>query len=135
MVSHSHSLSVCMQDKDYFGWGTSFGRFHDETYFLCGRGKGLFVSLEKLFPYHPPDTSPSPLSQPRELTHKPHFTTVPTALEVRSPVQLVQDPSRHGVIQWLGNLPKRQELIAGVELVCLSNATILYGRITKSELD
>ena len=38
-------------------------------------------------------------------------------LEVGSPVQLVQDSSRHGVVRWLGTLPEIQGAIAGVELV------------------
>ncbi|CAI8016038.1 Ubiquitin carboxyl-terminal hydrolase CYLD [Geodia barretti] len=38
------------------------------------------------------------------------------ALEVGSPVQLVRDSSRHGVVRWLGTLPEIQGAIAGVEL-------------------
>ena len=39
------------------------------------------------------------------------------ALGVGSPVQLVQDPNRHGVVRWLGHLPEAKGAIAGVELV------------------
>ena len=39
------------------------------------------------------------------------------ALVVGSPVQLVGDLNRHGVIRWLGALPEIQGAIAGVELV------------------
>ena len=38
-------------------------------------------------------------------------------LQVGSPVALVQNPSRHGVIRWLGTLPGILGTTAGVELV------------------
>ena len=34
-------------------------------------------------------------------------------------MQLMQDPSRHGVVKWLENLPEVKSLIAGVELVSI----------------
>ena len=42
---------------------------------------------------------------------------VTSDLEVGAPVELVQDPSRHGVIRWLGTLPGILGTTAGVELV------------------
>ena len=41
----------------------------------------------------------------------------PPLVHVGSPVQLMGDPSRHGVIRWLGTLPEIQGAMAGVELV------------------
>ena len=41
------------------------------------------------------------------------------ALDVGSPVQLVQDPNHHGVVMWLGTLPEARGLVAGVELVSI----------------
>ena len=38
-------------------------------------------------------------------------------LGVGSPVELLQDSSRRGVVRWLGSLPETRGLVAGVELV------------------
>ena len=38
-------------------------------------------------------------------------------LGIGSPVQLVGDPSRTGVIRWIGTLPETKGYVAGVELV------------------
>ena len=38
---------------------------------------------------------------------------------VGSPVELVQDPTHHGVVMWLGTLPEARGLVAGVELVSI----------------
>ena len=46
-----------------------------------------------------------------------HPSQAPPALDIGSPVELVQDPSRHGVVKWLGPLPEARGLVAGVELV------------------
>ena len=42
---------------------------------------------------------------------------IPAKLTVGSPVQLIQDHSRTGVIRWMGTLPEAKRYIAGVELV------------------
>ena len=42
---------------------------------------------------------------------------IPHGFENGSLVQLVGDPSRHGVIKWIGTLPEAKGPIAGVELV------------------
>ena len=56
-------------------------------------------------PFHHPPPSQPPATFP------------PASLSVGSAVQLVQDPSRTGVIRWTGYLPGAPLLIAGVELV------------------
>ena len=43
----------------------------------------------------------------------------PANLGVGSPVQLMQDHTRHGVVRWLGDLREVKGLIAGVELVSI----------------
>ena len=43
----------------------------------------------------------------------------PANMGVGSPVELVQDPTRHGVVMWLGTLPEARGLVAGVELVSI----------------
>ena len=43
----------------------------------------------------------------------------PANMGVDSPVELVQDPTRHGVVKWLGTLPEARGLVAGVELVSI----------------
>ena len=44
-----------IQDKAYFGYGTTDGIFQDDQYFRCNPDCGLFVSLEKLSKYPPVD--------------------------------------------------------------------------------
>ena len=48
---------------------------------------------------------------------QPPGNSPPASLSVGSAIQLVQDPSRTGVIRWTGYLPGAPLLIAGVELV------------------
>ena len=128
--AHLYCLSVYIQDKNYFGKGTSYGKFQDETYFLCKKGSGLFVSLEKLFPYHPQDTSAAQPSSHHSMPTvegvgqqghtQPHsnsrhhqdnvievtnVSAAPATLEVGSSIELVGNPSLHGVIMWMGTLP------------------------------
>ena len=135
-------LYIYIQDKKYFGMGTSYGKFQDDTYFLCKKGNGLFVSLEKLFPCHPQGisvTQPSshhsmpPVegigqqshTQPRSNSQRhqdnviavTNVSAAPATLEVGSSVELLGNPGRHGVIRWMGTLPGVRGTIAGVELV------------------
>ena len=74
-------------------------------------------------PAHP---HPPPHKQPQSEPHNLAYANLPGApppagLEVGSPVQLVQNPGRTGVIRWMGYLHGIQGAIAGVELVsCVS---------------
>ena len=75
-----------------------------------------------------PHLHEQPQSEPFNLA----YSTLPGApppvdLEVGSPVQLVQDPGRTGVIKWMGCLQGIQGLIAGMELVsCVRFPNALY---------
>ena len=60
------------QDKGYLGWGSTDGTFHDERYFTCKDGNGMFVSLDKLSKHpavgslsQPPPSSQHSISQPQ----------------------------------------------------------------------
>ena len=50
---------------------------------------------------------------------RPPDQTFSAGLGVGSPVQLIQDPNRTGVIKWIGPLPEIKGTIAGVELVSM----------------
>ena len=66
-----------------------------------------------------PQAPPRRPSQPRSnlaYALQPGEAT-PHGFEKGSLVQLVGDPSRHGVIKWIGTLPEAKGPIAGVELV------------------
>ena len=65
-------------------------------------------------PQHYSHQPQPPVSQPNQFYVNHNF---PLPLDVGSPVELVGDPSRHGVVKWLGPLPEARGLIAGVELV------------------
>ena len=68
----------------------------------------------------------SKLEQPGAYANLPGAPP-PAGLEVGSPVQLVQDPGRTGVIRWMGYLQGIQGAIAGVELVsCVRFPNALY---------
>ena len=47
----------------------------------------------------------------------PPDPSLSAGLGIGSPVQLVGDPSRTGVIRWIGTLPETKGYVAGVELV------------------
>ena len=51
--------------------------------------------------------------------------TFSAGLGVGSPVQLIQDPNRTGVIKWIGPLPEIKGTIAGVELVSMRENYII----------
>ena len=80
-------------------------------------------------PAHP---HPPPHEQPQSEPHNLAYLNLPGApppagLEEGSPVQLVQDPGRTGVIKWMGYLHGIQGAIAGVELVsCVRFPNALY---------
>ena len=55
----------------------------------------------------------------------PPDQTFSAGLGVGSPVQLIQDPNRTGVIKWIGPLPEIKGTIAGVELVSMRENYIM----------
>ena len=70
---------------------------------------GLDVNKPQALPRRP--------SQPRSNLAYALGEAIPPGLGKGSFVQLVGDPSRHGVIKWTGTLPEAKGPIAGVELV------------------
>lgn len=120
------------QDKNYFGWGTSHGKFQHEMYFICKKDNGLFVSLEKLFPYdplkscqQPPSahpSSPKPWPTPRDRGQQGHSEPqISHRYKVGDHVVAFtkkEDPV-HGIVKWVGmHSYKKQALKAvGIELV------------------
>ena len=55
----------------------------------------------------------------------PPDQTFSAGLGVGSPVQLIQDPNRTGVIKWIGPLPEIKGSLAGVELVSMRENYII----------
>jgi hypothetical protein len=121
---------------------------------LRKKGNGLFVSLEKLFPYHPQDTSAAQPSSHHSMPTvegvgqqghtQPHsnsrhrqdnvievtnVSAAPATLEVGSSIELVGNPSLHGVIMWMGTLPGVRGTIAGVELVGSVVLCFVYNKL------
>ena len=77
-----------------------------------------FVNTQR--PHQQQSTEPSSRSSkppPLRSYAIKHGEAIRHGIEKGSLVQLVGDPSRHGVIKWIGTLPEAKGPIAGVELV------------------
>ena len=87
------------------------------------------VSSGGSVPHHEP--APPHLGQNVAYANFPgtDSSVAPANLGIDSPVQLIQDASRTGVIRWMGTLPEAKGVVAGVELVSL---TTTHARLSDS---
>ena len=126
----------CVQDKAYFGYGTTDGVFQDDRYFHCDPDCGLFVSLKKLSRYPPVDTLSQPPPSVPHHSQQPHSITRDREKPVDSLKYRYKIGDRvvvfnkkgngvHGTVKWVGihsfTVDKKEHAIkaVGVETVSL----------------
>ena len=116
--------------------GCADGTWKGSRYFSCKHGRSFFSPVSNLRPdQREVISSPKAGNTPPLPSAQPHHPTVPTQL-YREPVQPhaniamgsaveVGDPQdpHYGIVRWMGFLPGREELVAGIELV---SACTLY---------